>query len=207
MSRLPAKTTQARAAESQGRAFAMASKPERMAGSAILDATDIRRALTRIAHEILERNKGAQDLCLIGVPTRGLPLARRLAALIGQIEGHAVPVGAVDIARHRDDRSHDGAQVRTDIGFNLTGKQVVLVDDVLYTGRSVRAALDALIEFGRPAQVHLAVLVDRGHRELPILADYVGKNIPTSRRERVTVHLSEVDGEDTVLIERPTEER
>jgi pyrimidine operon attenuation protein/uracil phosphoribosyltransferase len=176
------------------------------AGSIILDEADIRRALTRIAHEILERNKGAHNLCLLGIRTRGLPLAQRLAALIEKIEGEAVPVGSVDISRHRDDRPHNDAAVQTAIDFPLGEKQVVLVDDVLYTGRSVRAALDALIEFGRPAQVQLAVLVDRGHRELPIRADYVGKNIPTSRRERVTVRLAEVDGGDAVVIERPSEE-
>lgn len=172
----------------------------------ILDQSDIRRALTRIAHEILERNKGAEGLCLIGVRTRGAPLAQRLSGLIEQFEGETVQVGELDIALHRDDRPHHGIRPRTSLDFDLTGKQVILVDDVLYTGRSVRAALDALIERGRPASVQLAVLVDRGHRELPVRADYVGKNIPTSRRERVTVHLSDTDGEEAVYIERLPEE-
>jgi len=171
-------------------------------GSRILDEADIRRALTRIAHEILDRNRGAGSLCLIGVHTRGIPLAHRLAGLIESFEDQPVPVGQLDIAQHRDDRPHNGARVQTSINFDLTDKQVILVDDVLYTGRSVRAALDALIEHGRPAHVQLAVLVDRGHRELPIRADYVGKNIPTSHRERVTVHLTETDGEEAVYIER-----
>jgi len=173
----------------------------------ILDENDIRRALRRIAHEILERNKGAGDLCLIGVHTRGVPLARRLGGLIERFEGERVPVGEIDTGRHRDDRPHTQGASRTSLDFDLSTKNVILVDDVLYTGRSVRAALDALVEHGRPAQVQLAVLVDRGHRELPIRADYVGKNIPTSRRERVTVHLSDTDGEEAVYIERPSKER
>jgi pyrimidine operon attenuation protein/uracil phosphoribosyltransferase len=170
----------------------------------VLDAGDVRRALTRIAHEILERNKGADKLCLLGVRTRGVPLARQLGRLIESFEGTSVPVGKLDIARHRDDRP--GEDARTEIDFDLTGRRIILVDDVLYTGRSVRAALDALLEHGRPDHVQLAVLVDRGHRELPIRADYVGKNIPTSRRERVTVHLMDPDGEEAVYIERPSEE-
>ena len=172
----------------------------------ILDQADIRRALTRIAHEILERNKGAENLCLIGIHTRGAPLAQRLGRLIERFEGASVPVGRLDIAQHRDDRPRNGDASHTALDFDLTGRQVILVDDVLYTGRSVRAALDALIEHGRPAHVQLAVLVDRGHRELPIRADYVGKNIPTSRRERVTVHLSDTDGDEAVYIEHPSEE-
>jgi pyrimidine operon attenuation protein/uracil phosphoribosyltransferase len=180
--------------------------PNHAESTTILDEADVRRALTRIAHEILERNKGAANLCLIGVHTRGIPLAHRLAGLIESFEGQPVPVGKLDIAQHRDDRPHNGARLLTSIDFDLTTKHVILVDDVLYTGRSVRAALDALIEHGRPAEVQLAVLVDRGHRELPIRADYVGKNIPTSRRERVTVHLKETDGEEAVLIERTAEE-
>jgi pyrimidine operon attenuation protein/uracil phosphoribosyltransferase len=180
-----------------------------------MDQADIRRALTRIAHEIIERNRGAADLALIGVHTRGVPLAYRLARLIQEIEGHPVPVGEVDIADHRDDRPrqaeaglHRPARpaARTRIDFPVADRKVVLVDEVLYTGRTVRAALDALIEHGRPAQVQLAVLVDRGHRELPIRADYVGKNVPTSRRERVRVHLSDTDGEEAVVIERLPEE-
>lgn len=170
--------------------------------SRVLDGEDIRRAITRIAHEIIERNKGAADLVLIGIYTRGVPVAHRLGRLISEIEGRPVPVGEIDIAQHRDDRPHDDAASRTHIDFPIAEKTVVLVDEVLYTGRTVRAAMDALIEHGRPAQVQLAVLVDRGHRELPIRADYVGKNIPTSRRERVTVHLSDLDGEEAVLIER-----
>ena len=172
----------------------------------VMDKSDIRRALTRIAHEIIERNRGAADLVIIGVHTRGVPLARRLGQLIEQIEGQPVPVGEVDIADHRDDRPGGQGESRTHIGFAIADRKVVLVDEVLYTGRTVRAALDALIEHGRPAQVQLAVLVDRGHRELPIRADYVGKNIPTSRRERVRVHLSDTDGEEAVLIERLAEE-
>ena len=170
----------------------------------VMDGTDLRRVLTRMAHEILERNKGADRLCLIGIRTRGVPLAHRLARLIEGFEGKSVSVGELDIARHRDDRPE--GEARTAIGFDLANKQVILVDDVLYTGRSVRAALDALLEHGRPDQVQLAVLVDRGHRELPIRADYVGKNIPTSRRERVTVCLTETDEHDAVLIERASEE-
>lgn len=171
-----------------------------------MDSTDIRRALTRIAHEILERNKGAEDLCLIGIHTRGVPLARRLGGLVEGFEGEAVPVGEIDIGAHRDDRPDAGGGSRTRIEFPIADKKVVLVDEVLYTGRTVRAALDALIEHGRPARVQLAVLVDRGHRELPVRADYVGKNIPTSRRERVTVNLCDTDGEEAVYIERVTGE-
>ncbi len=167
-----------------------------------MDEADIRRALTRIAHEILERNKGADNLCLIGIRTRGVPLAQRLSRLIESFEGQPVAVGKLDIAQHRDDRPRNGDASQTALNFNLADQQVILVDDVLFTGRSVRAALDALIEHGRPAEVQLAVLVDRGHRELPIRADYVGKNIPTSRRERVTVHLKDTDGEEAVYIER-----
>lgn len=174
--------------------------------SQIMEAADIRRALTRIAHEILERNKGAAGLAVVGVRTRGVPLAHRLAGLIAQIEGQPVAVGELDIAAHRDDRPQPARPPATRIDFDIAGRKVVLVDEVLYTGRTVRAALDALMEHGRPACVQLAVLVDRGHRELPIRADYVGKNIPTSRRERVRVHLSDTDGDEGVYIERPAEE-
>lgn len=167
-----------------------------------MDGADIRRALTRIAHEILERNKGADNLCLIGIHTRGVPLAQRLGRLVEQFEGQAVRVGEIDIGAHRDDNREPAGRSRTHIDFPVADTKVVLVDEVLYTGRTVRAALDALIEHGRPATVQLAVLVDRGHRELPIRADYVGKNIPTSRRERVTVNLSDTDGEEAVYIER-----
>lgn len=168
----------------------------------IMDREDIRRAITRIAHEIIERNKGAHDLALIGIHTRGVPLAYRLGGLIEKIEGQPVPVGELDTAQHRDDRPHSDHPTRTKIDFAIAGKKVVLVDEVLYTGRTCRAALDALIEHGRPALVQLAVLVDRGHRELPIRADYVGRNIPTSNHERVAVHLTDTDGEDAVFIER-----
>jgi pyrimidine operon attenuation protein/uracil phosphoribosyltransferase len=170
-----------------------------------MDRADIRRALTRIAHEIIERNRGATDLCLLGIHTRGVPLAHRLGRLIEEIEGRPVPVGELDIANHRDDRPRTQAPPRTHIDFEIAGKRVVLVDEVLYTGRTARAAMDALIEHGRPALVQLAALVDRGHRELPIRADYVGKNIPTSRRERVSVHLSDTDDDEAVYIERPGE--
>ena len=174
----------------------------------IMDQADVRRALTRIAHEIIERNRGARDLVLIGVHTRGVPLAYRLGRMIEEIERHPVSVGELDIADHRDDRPSGNAQTRTHIDFPIADRKVILVDEVLYTGRTVRAALDALIEHGRPALVQLAVLVDRGHRELPVRADYVGKNVPTSRRERVTVHLSDTDGEEAVFIERlPKETR
>ncbi|MGZ4604179.1 MAG: bifunctional pyr operon transcriptional regulator/uracil phosphoribosyltransferase PyrR [Kineosporiaceae bacterium] len=172
-------------------------------GRAVLDAGDIRRALTRIAHEVLERNKGAHDLVVLGIPTRGVPLARRLARRLEEIEGHSVPLGALDITMYRDDlRSQP---VRTPAPTTLPDggvddKIVVLVDDVLFSGRTIRAALDALSDLGRPRAVRLAVLVDRGHRELPIRADHVGKNLPTSLEERVRVELSEVDGVDEVWI-------
>jgi pyrimidine operon attenuation protein/uracil phosphoribosyltransferase len=171
-----------------------------------MDADDIRRALTRIAHEIVERNRGATNLVLVGVHTRGVPLARRLAALIESFEGCPMPVGELDIGAHRDDRPPVEGNTRTRIHFDIAGRNVVLVDEVLYTGRTCRAAMDALVEHGRPARVQLAVLVDRGHRELPIRADYVGRNLPTSRRERVSVRLSDTDGEEAVLIERLSEE-
>jgi pyrimidine operon attenuation protein/uracil phosphoribosyltransferase len=174
------------------------------AGRAVLDAGDIRRALTRIAHEVLERNKGADDLVVLGIPTRGVHLARRLARRLGEIEGKAVPLGALDVTMYRDDlRSQP---TRTPAATTLPDggvdeRVVVLVDDVLFSGRTIRAALDALSDLGRPRAVRLAVLVDRGHRELPIRADHVGKNLPTSLDERVRVHLSEVDGADEVRIE------
>jgi pyrimidine operon attenuation protein/uracil phosphoribosyltransferase len=170
----------------------------------IMDADDIRRALTRIAHEIIERNRGAQNLALVGILTRGVPLAQRLSRLIESIEGISVPVGALDITPHRDDRRDRGAEVAdaTDIAFPIDDKRVVLVDEVIYTGRTVRAAMDALMERGRPAAVQLAVLIDRGHRELPVRPDYVGKNVPTSHRERVTVRLRDPDSEERVIIEK-----
>ncbi|MGN6243375.1 MAG: bifunctional pyr operon transcriptional regulator/uracil phosphoribosyltransferase PyrR [Motilibacteraceae bacterium] len=170
---------------------------------AVLDADDVARALTRIAHEVVERTKGADDVVLLGIPTRGVALARRLATRLGEIAGHDVPVGALDITMYRDDlRMHPPrALARTEIpGDGIDGKLVVLVDDVLFSGRTIRAALDALNDLGRPRAVQLAVLVDRGHRELPIRADYVGKNLPTSLRETVKVQLAEEDGRDTVLL-------
>ncbi len=169
----------------------------------VLEAPEIHRVLTRIAHELLERNKGPEGLVLLGVPTRGVALARRLAATIAEVEGTDVPVGALDATMYRDDlRRHPVRTLeRTDIPpGGVDGATVVLVDDVLFSGRTVRAALDALSDVGRPRAVRLAVLVDRGHRELPIRADHVGKNLPTSLAERVSVLLTEVDGRDAVLI-------
>jgi pyrimidine operon attenuation protein/uracil phosphoribosyltransferase len=172
-------------------------------GVAVFDAEEIRRVLTRIAHEILERTRGGDGVMLLGIPTRGVPLARRLAARIGEFEGLEVPCGSLDVTMHRDDlRLHPARALgRTELpSGGVDGKTVVLVDDVLYSGRTVRAALDALNDLGRPRAVQLAVLVDRGHRELPIRADYVGKNLPTSQREVVHVLLAEVDGQDGVMI-------
>ncbi|TEB10281.1 bifunctional pyr operon transcriptional regulator/uracil phosphoribosyltransferase PyrR [Pelotomaculum propionicicum] len=169
----------------------------------ILDKEGIRRSLTRIAHEIIERNKGTDNLILVGIRRRGVPLAERLAERIKDIEGGRVPVGILDITLYRDDLTTLAYQplVRsTEIPFPVSGKTVVLVDDVIFTGRTIRAALDALIDLGRPRVIQLAVLVDRGHRELPIRADYVGKNVPTSRKEEVSVRLKEIDGEERVLI-------
>jgi pyrimidine operon attenuation protein/uracil phosphoribosyltransferase len=173
----------------------------------IMTADDVRRALIRISHEIVEKHGGTDGLALVGVQTRGVPLAARLASAIETNEGARIPVGSLDISFHRDDIEPSARQphVRgTDLPFDLQSSTLVIVDDVLYTGRTVRAALDALVEMGRPKAVRLAVLVDRGHRELPIRADHVGKNVPTSREERIRVHLSETDGgEDEVIIERP----
>jgi pyrimidine operon attenuation protein/uracil phosphoribosyltransferase len=172
-------------------------------GSPVLEAADIGRALTRIAHEILERNKGAADLTLLGIPSRGVPLAQRLAARIAAVEGSEVAVGSLDITMYRDDlRLHPArALEHTDIpASGVDGRTVVLVDDVLYSGRTIRAALDALGDIGRPRLVQLAVLVDRGHRELPIRADYVGKNLPTATTERVQVLVEERDGVDRVSV-------
>jgi pyrimidine operon attenuation protein/uracil phosphoribosyltransferase len=173
------------------------------AGRVVLDARDITRALTRIAHEILERNKGADDLLLLGIPTRGVPLAKRVAAKIASVEGVDVPVGSVDVTMYRDDLRMKPARplLRTDIPADgIDGRVVVLVDDVLFSGRTIRAALDALNDLGRPRAVRLAVLIDRGHRELPIRADFVGKNLPTSLVESVQVRLTEFDDEDAVTI-------
>jgi pyrimidine operon attenuation protein / uracil phosphoribosyltransferase len=176
---------------------------QQVAGRTVLDARDIGRALTRISHEILERNKGPADLVLLGLHTRGVPLARRIGDRITSVEGVPVAVGELDVTMYRDDlrtqptrRAH-----RTEVPQGgIDGKVVVLVDDVLFSGRTIRAALDALADLGRPAAVRLAVLVDRGHRELPIRADHVGKNLPSARTERVSVRLEEVDGDDEVTI-------
>jgi pyrimidine operon attenuation protein/uracil phosphoribosyltransferase len=167
-----------------------------------MDASDIGRALKRIAHEIVERNRGVGDLVLIGIPKRGEPLARRIAEHLSQIEHDRVAVGSLDVTLYRDDYgTRRVTPTRTKVDFDIVGKHVVLIDDVLYTGRTVRAALNALNDLGRPATVQLAVLVDRGHRELPIRADFVGKNAPTAREESDKVVLSDTDGEDAVYIE------
>jgi pyrimidine operon attenuation protein/uracil phosphoribosyltransferase len=169
----------------------------------VLDAADVGRAITRIAHEILERSHGARDVVLLGIPTRGVSLAHRLAAKIAEVEGHGVPVGSLDVTMYRDDLRLRGVRALGQTTLPPAGvddQVVVLVDDVLFTGRSVRAAMDALSEYGRPRAVQLAVLVDRGHRELPIRADYVGKNLPTSLHETVHVLLAETDGRDGVLL-------
>jgi len=173
----------------------------------LMDSERIGRTLTRIAHEIVERNRGVGDLALVGVRTRGVPIAKRLAAILRDITGHEVATGALDITLYRDDlmKTAVGPQPivrRTEIPFSIDGRHIVLVDDVLYTGRTIRAALDALIDFGRPSTIQLVVLVDRGHRELPIKADYVGKNVPTSRRETIHVRLAEIDGEDEVTLDQ-----
>jgi pyrimidine operon attenuation protein / uracil phosphoribosyltransferase len=175
--------------------------------SEVMDAMAIDRALTRIAHEILERNKGCQDLVLVGIRTRGIHLARRLVEKIQAIEGEVVALGVIDVTLYRDDlrrRSYQPKIERTDIPLPLTDKCVVLVDDVLFTGRTIRAALDGLMDFGRPRSIQLAVLVDRGHRELPIRADYVGRNVPTAMQESIKVRLREEDDlEQVVVLERP----
>jgi pyrimidine operon attenuation protein / uracil phosphoribosyltransferase len=172
----------------------------------VMDADRMSRALTRIAHEILERNRGLDDVALVGIRARGVPLARRLAHALKEINGDDVPTGALDITLYRDDlmRQPVGPQPvvrRTEIPFSIDDRRILLVDDVLYTGRTIRAALDALIDFGRPRNIQLVVLVDRGHRELPIKPDYVGKNVPTSLKQSVQVRLEEIDGADEVLIE------
>ena len=176
-----------------------------MTGRQIMTADEIRRATIRISHEIVEKQAGTTGLALVGIQRRGVPLARRIADAIAEHEGVAVPVGALDITFYRDDLSLIAQQPvvkGTDLPFDLNDSTVVLVDDVLYTGRTIRAAMDALVDFGRAQAIRLAVLVDRGHRELPIRADHVGKNVPTSREELVKVHLAEIDGEDGVDIER-----
>jgi len=177
-----------------------------MSATRLMEAEEIARATTRIAHEILERNKGPEGLVLVGIAARGDDLARRLAAELQRIEGIEVPVGVLDITFYRDDvglRAEAPELHETRIGFDITGKTVVLVDDVLFTGRTIRAAMDALVDFGRPTAIRLAVLIDRGHRELPIRADHVGKNVPTRQDERVSVLLVETDGEDAVTVEDP----
>jgi pyrimidine operon attenuation protein/uracil phosphoribosyltransferase len=173
----------------------------------VMDRDRVSRSLTRIAHEIVERNRGVDHVALVGVRTRGVPIARRLASLLLAITGQEVPNGALDITLYRDDlmRHAVGPQPivrRTEIPFSIDDRHIILVDDVLFTGRTIRAALDALIDFGRPRTIQLVVLVDRGHRELPIKADYVGKNLPTSLHETVDVRLDEIDGVDEVNIER-----
>jgi pyrimidine operon attenuation protein/uracil phosphoribosyltransferase len=189
-----------------------------------MDAEEIRRALTRVAHEIIERNRGTEHLVLVGVRTRGVPLAQRLAATIERVEGSPVPVGTLDVTLYRDDvlSRHRSREMRvspgsgpagdrppsvrvpglTEIPFDVSGRRVVLVDEVIFTGRTIRAALGALVDLGRPEAIQLAVLVDRGHRELPIRPDFIGKNLPTALREHVEVRLQETDGEDAVYIEK-----
>ena len=183
----------------------MVSSPKLREKAQVLDAAALDRALTRIAHEVLEKNGGAKDIAFVGLRTRGVTLAQRLATKVAAIDGASVPVGTLDITLYRDDLGLRGAPVvrGTDIPFPIKDKTVVLVDDVLFTGRTIRAALDALIDLGRPRMIQLAILIDRGHRELPIRPDYIGKNLPTSRREAVAVRLTEHDGEDRVVIEEP----
>lgn len=166
----------------------------------IMDSAAMRRAIARISYEIIERNHGAENLCIVGIMSRGAQLAERIAAKIEEVEGQAVPVGYVDITRFRDDRETRAEGDNTSIQFSLKGRKLILVDDVIFTGRSVRAAIDAIMERGRPDSIQLAALVDRGHRELPIRADYIGKNLPTSKEEQVKVLVSEKDGEDKVII-------
>ncbi len=171
----------------------------------LLTSREIGRALARIAHEIVERNKGAEDVLLVGMRTRGVPLAKRIAEIIEGFEGTLIPVGTLDIGLYRDDITpselNPANQSHTDIPVSIANRRVILVDDVLYTGRSIRAAMDALMDMGRPSSIQLAVLIDRGHRELPIRADYVGKNVPSSQDEAIQVQLEEIDGVDGVVIE------
>ncbi|TFG68764.1 MAG: bifunctional pyr operon transcriptional regulator/uracil phosphoribosyltransferase PyrR [Thermomicrobiales bacterium] len=180
-----------------------------MSGRQIMTADEIRRATIRLSHEIVEKQAGTEGLMLIGIQRRGVPLARRIAAAIQESEGVEIPVGALDITFYRDDLSMVAQQPvvkGTELPSGIDGRTIILVDDVLFTGRTIRAAMDALVDFGRPQAIRLAVLVDRGHRELPIRADHVGKNVPTSREEQVRVYLEEIDAEDGVEIERPLEE-
>jgi pyrimidine operon attenuation protein / uracil phosphoribosyltransferase len=174
----------------------------------IMDPDGIRRAITRIAHEIIEKNKGIEDIVLIGIRRRGVPLAERLQAKVKEIEGIEIPLGILDITLYRDDLTtldYQPVVHRTEVPHSIHGKKVILVDDVLFTGRTVRAALDAIMDIGRPKEIQLAVLVDRGHRELPVRADYVGKNLPTSSKEVVSVRLQEIDQEDRVVLNEKTE--
>jgi pyrimidine operon attenuation protein/uracil phosphoribosyltransferase len=182
--------------------------PRRPAPTPVLDAEAVSRSLSRLAHEVIERNPDLRSVALVGIHTRGVPLARRLRRLIEERSGVEVALGALDITHHRDDAALRGRPEvhATELGFELEGRTCVLVDDVLYTGRTVRAAMDALLEHGRPARIQLAVLADRGHRELPIRPDYVGKNLPTARGERVQVRLEEVDGADEVVLLSGAEE-
>ena len=184
-------------------------RAESQLGKIILDGEALGRTLSRIAHEIIERNDDLDAVALVGIRTRGVPLAERLAELIEERSGTEVALGAVDITFHRDDRARTADQpvvTATELDFDLEGTTCVLVDDVLYTGRTIRAAIETLFEHGRPARVQLAVLVDRGHRELPIRPDYVGKNLPTSRSERIQVQLAEIDGGDSILLVDAPEE-
>lgn len=174
---------------------------EKVVKAQLADAKGLDRSLTRLAHEIVEKNRGVENLVLVGIRSRGMPLAQRLVQKIREIEGKEVPVGILDVSLYRDDFKYKQPQVRvTDIPFSIDNKNIVLVDDVLYTGRTVRSALNALMDYGRPARIQLAVLVDRGHRELPIKPDFVGKNVPTSIGEEVQVRVKEIDGEDGIWL-------
>jgi pyrimidine operon attenuation protein / uracil phosphoribosyltransferase len=210
--------------EGGGEAFLAAGEERLSQRTQVMDAEEIRRALTRVAHEIVEKNRGTEHLALVGIQTKGVPLAHRLASIIERVEGSPIPVGTLDITLYRDDvlfphhaqspepragaKRHGLHPVReTEIPFDVTGRRVVLVDEVFFTGRTIRAALGALMDLGRPEAIQLAVLVDRGHRELPIRPDFVGKNLPTARREHVVVQLQELDGQDAVFIEKDGAER
>ncbi|EOT47634.1 bifunctional protein pyrR [Enterococcus sp. AZ150] len=172
----------------------------------VIDAVTMKRALTRITYEIIERNKGIEDLVLVGIKTRGIYIAQRIAERLKQLEDVDVPVGELDITGYRDDQKVDATiETTSTIPLSLEGKEVILLDDVLYTGRTIRAALDAVMDYGRPRRISLAVLVDRGHRELPIRADFVGKNIPTSKTEEIIVEMEEIDGNDRILIDQTEE--
>ncbi len=176
-----------------------------MAKKEVIDDVTMKRALTRITYEIIERNRGIENLVLVGIKTRGIYIAQRIAERLKQLENVEVPVGELDITLYRDDKKGEIGEPElhsSDIPVALEGKEVILVDDVLYTGRTIRAALDAVMDFGRPKRISLAVLVDRGHRELPIRADFVGKNIPTAQTEQIIVEMEEMDGKDRILIER-----